>query len=133
MTRRPLAALLAWRPPLGFPLRPSLPPQQPVIAGGDTGGEGSGGAAIEGDGSGGAATGGTDSEGAASLGDIGAEGDPAGGPGAGQPQQPGLLETLSPQQILSFKSIIHAQLIMIFFAILLQEHSYGLGHGWVLI
>ncbi|CAI7769202.1 unnamed protein product, partial [Closterium sp. NIES-54] len=52
-----------------------------------------------GEGSGGAATGGVDSGGAVSPRDVGAEGDPAGGPGAGQPQQPGLLETLSPQQI----------------------------------
>ncbi|CAI7809349.1 unnamed protein product, partial [Closterium sp. NIES-53] len=59
----------------------SSPPQQPAAvdsgaaAGDDTGGEGSGGAETE------------------------AMGDPAGGPGAGQPQHPGLLETLSPQQI----------------------------------
>ncbi|CAI7810387.1 unnamed protein product [Closterium sp. NIES-53] len=65
--------------PPGFPPRSSSPPQQPSTVGGDTRG--------------------VDSGGAVSPRDVGAEGDPAGGPGAGQPQQPGLLETLSPQQI----------------------------------
>ncbi|CAI7911586.1 unnamed protein product [Closterium sp. NIES-53] len=89
----------------GFPPRPSSPPQQPAAvesgaaAGGDTRGEGSGGAETEGEGSGGAATGGADSGGAASPSGSGAKGDPDGGPGARQPQQHGLLETLSPQQI----------------------------------
>ncbi|CAI7832717.1 unnamed protein product [Closterium sp. NIES-54] len=76
--------------PPGFPPRPSSPPHQHAAvdsgaaASGDTGGEGSWGAAT-----GGAAipSGGR------------AVGDPARGPGAGQPQQLGLLETLLPQQI----------------------------------
>ncbi|CAI7819382.1 unnamed protein product [Closterium sp. NIES-53] len=113
-------ALLAWRPPPpppppGFPPRPSSPPQQPAAvdsgatSGGDTGGEGSGGAKTEGEGSRGAATGGADFGGAAGAGGatgagdagvaagargagpagagspsgVGAVGDPAGGPGAG--------------------------------------------------
>ncbi|CAI7902706.1 unnamed protein product [Closterium sp. NIES-54] len=78
--------------PSGVPPRPSSPPQQPAAvnsgagAGGDTGGEGSGGAETEGEGFCGPSGG-------------GAVGDMAGGPRAGQPQQPGLLKTLSPQLI----------------------------------
>ncbi|CAI7802973.1 unnamed protein product [Closterium sp. NIES-53] len=53
----------------------------------------------EGEGSGGAATRGADFGGAASPSGGGAVGDPVGGPGARHPQQPGLVETLSPQQI----------------------------------
>ncbi|CAI7733609.1 unnamed protein product [Closterium sp. NIES-54] len=79
-TRRPLAALHAWRTPPGFPPRLSLPPPQPAAvdsgaetAGAEPGGaeadtEGSGGAATGGAGSGGAETGGADSGGAASPG-----------------------------------------------------------------
>ncbi|CAI7734786.1 unnamed protein product [Closterium sp. NIES-54] len=59
----------------------------------------SGGSATRGAGSGGAATGGANSRGAASPSGGGAVGDPAGGLGAGQPPQPDLLETLSPQAI----------------------------------
>ncbi|CAI7757486.1 unnamed protein product [Closterium sp. NIES-53] len=116
MTRRPLAALHAWRPPPWFPPRSSSPPPQPAAmdsgaetAGAEPGGaetecEGSGGAAPEGTatggaGSRGAATGGADSRGVASLSGGGAVGDPVGGPGAGQPPQPDLPETLSPQAI----------------------------------
>ncbi|CAI7826563.1 unnamed protein product [Closterium sp. NIES-54] len=62
-----------------------------------TGGASSGGATTEGAGSWGAATGGADSGGPASPSGGGAMGDPAGGPG--QPPQPDLLETLSPQAI----------------------------------
>ncbi|CAI7880217.1 unnamed protein product [Closterium sp. NIES-53] len=125
-TRRPLAALHAWRPPPGFPPRPSLPPPQPAAMyygaetagaepggaesegegsrgattrGAATGGAGSGGAATGGAGSWGAATGGADSGGTASPFGGGAVGDPARGPGAGQPPQPDLLEMLSPQAI----------------------------------
>ncbi|CAI7895431.1 unnamed protein product [Closterium sp. NIES-53] len=68
-----------------------------------------GGAEIEGEGSGGAgsrgavtegvATGGADSGGATSPSGGGVVGDPAGGPRAGQPLRPDLLETLSPQAI----------------------------------
>ncbi|CAI7838865.1 unnamed protein product [Closterium sp. NIES-53] len=58
-----------------------------------------GGSATRGAGSGGAATGGANSRGAASPSGGGAVGDPAGGLGAGQPPQPDLLETLSPQAI----------------------------------
>ncbi|CAI7858332.1 unnamed protein product, partial [Closterium sp. NIES-54] len=108
-TRRPLAALHAWRPPPGFPPWPSLPPPQPAAVdygaetagaepgGAETEGEGSGGAAIGGAGSWGFATGGADSGGAVSPSGGGAVGDPVGGPGARQPPQPDLLETLSPQ------------------------------------
>ncbi|CAI7916344.1 unnamed protein product [Closterium sp. NIES-54] len=67
--------------------------------GAETEGEGSGGAATRVAGSGGAETGGADSGGAASPSGGGAVGDPPGGPGAGQPLQLGLLETLSPQVI----------------------------------
>ncbi|CAI7924528.1 unnamed protein product [Closterium sp. NIES-54] len=66
-TRRPLAALHTWRPPPGFPPRPSSPPPQPPAM--DSGAE-----------------------------TTGAE-PGVGGPGARHPQQPGLVETLSPQQI----------------------------------
>ncbi|CAI7873642.1 unnamed protein product [Closterium sp. NIES-53] len=62
-------------------------------------GEGCGGVATGGAGSGGAETGGADSGGAASPSGGGDVGDPTGGPGAGQPQQPDLLETLSLQAI----------------------------------
>ncbi|CAI7777611.1 unnamed protein product, partial [Closterium sp. NIES-53] len=97
--------------PPGFLPRPSSPPPQPATVdsraetadaepgGAQTEGEGSGGAATGGAGSGGAAIGGADSRGAASPSGGGAVGDPAGGPGAGQPPQPDLLETLSPQAI----------------------------------
>ncbi|CAI5994643.1 unnamed protein product [Closterium sp. NIES-64] len=68
--------------PPGFPPRLSSPPQQPAVGG--TTCEGSGGAHSGGD---------------ASPSGGAAEGDPTGGPGAGQPQQPGLLERLSLQQI----------------------------------
>ncbi|CAI7883918.1 unnamed protein product [Closterium sp. NIES-54] len=107
--------------PLGFPPRLSLPPPQPAAVdsraettgaepgGAETEGEGSGGAATGGAGSGGAATGGAgswgavtrgaDSRGTASPSGGRAVGDPAGGPGAGQPPQPNLLETLLPQAI----------------------------------
>ncbi|CAI5956011.1 unnamed protein product [Closterium sp. NIES-65] len=67
-----------------------------------TGGAGSGGAASGGagsGGSGGAASGGADFGGAASPSGGGVVGDPAGDPGVGQPPQPDLLETLSPQAI----------------------------------
>ncbi|CAI7751474.1 unnamed protein product [Closterium sp. NIES-54] len=102
--------------PPGFPPRPSLPPPQPAVVdsgaetagaeprGAETEGEGSGGVAtrgvaIGGAGSGGAATRGADSGGAEIPSGGGAVGDPAGGPRAGQPPQPDLLETLSPQAI----------------------------------
>ncbi|CAI7814321.1 unnamed protein product [Closterium sp. NIES-53] len=112
--------------PPGFPPRPSLPPLQPVAVdsgaetagaklgsaetegegfggaatgGAATGGAGSGGAATRGAGSWGATTGGADSWGPASPSGGGAVGDPAGGPGAGQPPQTDLLETLLPQAI----------------------------------
>ncbi|CAI7807456.1 unnamed protein product [Closterium sp. NIES-53] len=88
--------------PPGFLPRPSLPPLQPAavdsraeIAGAEPGGaetegEGSGGAttrvaATGGTGSWGAATGGADSGGPSSPSGGGAVGDPARGPGAGQP------------------------------------------------
>ncbi|CAI7901929.1 unnamed protein product [Closterium sp. NIES-54] len=72
--------------------------------GAETEGEGSGGAATRGAGSGGAgsggaAIGGADSRGAAISCGGGAVGDPVGGPRAGQPPQPDLLEMLSPQAI----------------------------------
>ncbi|CAI7821077.1 unnamed protein product [Closterium sp. NIES-53] len=82
-----------------------LPPQGPTPSGvSQTEGEGSGGAAPRvaatgGASSGDAATGGADFGGAASPSGGGPVGDPAGGPGAGQPPQPDLLETLSPQAI----------------------------------
>ncbi|CAI7842231.1 unnamed protein product [Closterium sp. NIES-54] len=102
--------------PPGFPPRPSSPPPQPASVdsgaetagaepgGAETEGEGSGGAATGGAGSGGDATRGADSGGADSGGATipsgsGAVGDLVGGPGAGQPSQPDLLEMLSPQQI----------------------------------
>ncbi|CAI7859565.1 unnamed protein product [Closterium sp. NIES-54] len=87
--------------PPGFPPRPSSPPPQPAVvdSGAKTVGAESGGAETEGVGSGGAATRGADSWGPASPSGGGALGDPTGGPGAGQPPQPGLLETLSPQAI----------------------------------
>ncbi|CAI7838814.1 unnamed protein product, partial [Closterium sp. NIES-53] len=102
--------------PPGFPPRPSSPPPQPAgvdsgaeTAGAEPGGaetedEGFGSAATGGVGSGGAATGGAVTGGAdsgvpASPGGGGALGDPAGGPRAGQPPRPDLLETLSPQAI----------------------------------
>ncbi|CAI7914672.1 unnamed protein product [Closterium sp. NIES-54] len=97
--------------PPGFPPRPSSPPPQPaaVDSGAETAGAEFGGAETEGEGPGGATTGGTGSWGAATRGADsggpaspsggGAVGDPAGGPGAGQPPQPDLLETLSPQAI----------------------------------
>ncbi|CAI7907902.1 unnamed protein product [Closterium sp. NIES-54] len=105
----------------GFPPRPSSPSPQPAVvdSGAETAGAEPGGAEKEGEGSGGAATGGAGSWGAETGGagswgvatggaDFGgpvspsgggAVGDPAGGPGAGQPMQPDLLETLSPQVI----------------------------------
>ncbi|CAI7872490.1 unnamed protein product [Closterium sp. NIES-53] len=125
-TRRPLAALHAWRPPLCFPPRPSLPPPQPAavdsrvetagaeLGGAEIEGEGSWGAATSGavtrgagfgsaatgvTGSGGAATGGADSGGPASPSGGGAVGDPDGGPGVGHLPQPDRVETLSPQAI----------------------------------
>ncbi|CAI7923630.1 unnamed protein product [Closterium sp. NIES-53] len=112
--------------PPGFPPRSSSPPLQPAAVdsgaetagaepgdaetegkgsrgaatgGAATGGAGSRGAATGGAGSWGAATGGADSGGPASPSVGGAVGDPARGPGAGQPQQPDLLETLSLQAI----------------------------------
>ncbi|CAI7794935.1 unnamed protein product [Closterium sp. NIES-54] len=95
----------------GFPPQPSSPPPQPAVVdsgsetagaepgGAETEGEGFGVAATGGAGSGGAATGGADSGGATSPSGGGAVGDPAGGLGVGQPPQPDLLETLSPEQI----------------------------------
>ncbi|CAI7776463.1 unnamed protein product, partial [Closterium sp. NIES-53] len=70
---------------LGFPPRPSLPPPQPaaVDSGTETTGAEPRGVETEGEGSGGGATW------------VAA----TGGPGAGQPPQPDLLETLSPQAI----------------------------------
>ncbi|CAI7762554.1 unnamed protein product [Closterium sp. NIES-53] len=98
--------------PPGFPPRPSSPPPQPAAVdygaetagaepgGAETeGGAATGGAATRGAGCWGAATGGADSRGPASPSCGGAVGDPAGGPGAGQPPQPDLLETLSLQAI----------------------------------
>ncbi|CAI7792469.1 unnamed protein product [Closterium sp. NIES-53] len=102
--------------PLGFPPRLSSPPPQPAAVdfgaepgGAEREGEGSGGAATGGvatggAGSGGAVTGGVGSGGADSGADAspiggGAVGNPTGGHGAGQPPQPDLLETLSPQAI----------------------------------
>ncbi|CAI7837568.1 unnamed protein product, partial [Closterium sp. NIES-53] len=92
--------------PPGFPPRPSSPPPQPAAvncgaktAGVEPGGESYGGAETKGEGSRGAATGGADCGGAASPSGGGVVGDPTGGPGARQPQQLGLLETLSLQQI----------------------------------
>ncbi|CAI7744156.1 unnamed protein product [Closterium sp. NIES-54] len=97
--------------PPGFPPRSSSSPPQPVdvdsgaeIAGAEPGGaetegEGYGGAATGGAATGGAATGGADYGGDASPNGGGAVGDPVGGPGAGQPPQLDLLETLSPQAI----------------------------------
>ncbi|CAI7847852.1 unnamed protein product, partial [Closterium sp. NIES-53] len=74
-------------PPQG--LAPSGVSQvDPPPLGAEAEGEGSGGAATGGAGSWGAATGGADSGGAASLSGCGAVGDPARGPGAGQPPQP---------------------------------------------
>ncbi|CAI7788578.1 unnamed protein product [Closterium sp. NIES-53] len=107
--------------PPGFPPRPSSLPPKPaaVDSGAETvgaepggaetkregsGGAGSGSAATGGAGSGGAGsrgaeTRGADSGGAAGPSSGGAVGDPVGGPGAGQPPQPDLLETLSSQAI----------------------------------
>ncbi|CAI7859176.1 unnamed protein product, partial [Closterium sp. NIES-54] len=102
--------------PPGFPPRPSSPPPQPAavdsraesagaeFGGAEPKGEGSGGAVsggatTGGDGSWVVATGGVDSGGPASPSGGGAVGDPAGGPGAGQPLQLDLLETLSLQVI----------------------------------
>ncbi|CAI7808116.1 unnamed protein product [Closterium sp. NIES-54] len=65
----------------------------------ETKGEGSGGAATGGAGSWRVVTGGADSGGPARPSGSGAVGDPTGGPGAGQPPQPDLLETLSPRAI----------------------------------
>ncbi|CAI7897018.1 unnamed protein product [Closterium sp. NIES-53] len=82
-------------PPWTNPSYRVLLPQHPAAvdygagAGGDTRGEGSGGAETEVEGSGGSATGGADSRGDASPSGGGAVGDPAGGPGAGQPQHSG--------------------------------------------
>ncbi|CAI7856379.1 unnamed protein product [Closterium sp. NIES-53] len=67
--------------------------------GAETEDEGSGGAATGGAGSWGAVTGGADSGGPARPSGGRAVGDPAGDPGAGQPPQLDLLETLSPQAI----------------------------------
>ncbi|CAI7787064.1 unnamed protein product [Closterium sp. NIES-53] len=85
----------------GFPPRPSSPPQQPgaVDSRAKPAGAKPGGAETEGEGSGGAATGGADSGDPASPSGGGAMVDPIGGPGAGQPLQPDLLETLLPQEI----------------------------------
>ncbi|CAI7838708.1 unnamed protein product [Closterium sp. NIES-54] len=107
--------------PPGFPPRLSSSPPQPaaVDSGAETAGAEPWGAEIEGEGSGvaatggassggaakgvagswGAATGGADSGGPTSPRGGGAVGDPAGGPGVGQPPQPDLLETLSLQAI----------------------------------
>ncbi|CAI7903741.1 unnamed protein product, partial [Closterium sp. NIES-53] len=107
--------------PPGFPPWPSSPPPQPAAVdsgaktagaepgGAETEGAGFGGAASGGAGSGDAVTGGAsswgstnggaDSRGTASPSGGGAVGDPARGPGAGQPPQPDLIETLSPQAI----------------------------------
>ncbi|CAI7868846.1 unnamed protein product [Closterium sp. NIES-54] len=87
--------------PLGFLPRPSSPPPQPASMDSRAGTAGAkpGGAETKGEGSGGVATGVADSRGAASPSGGGAVGDPAGGPGAGQPLQPDLLEMLSPQAI----------------------------------
>ncbi|CAI7742546.1 unnamed protein product [Closterium sp. NIES-54] len=107
--------------PPGFLPRPSSPPPHPAAVdsgaetagaepggaktegegsrGAATGGAGFGGPATGGAGSWGAATGGADSGGPTSPSGGGAVGDPTGGPGAGQPQQPDLLEMLSPQAI----------------------------------
>ncbi|CAI7814489.1 unnamed protein product [Closterium sp. NIES-53] len=112
--------------PHSFPPQPSSPPPRPATVdsgaetacaetgGAETEGKGSkgaanGGAGSRGTGSGGAATGGAGSWGAATGGaDFrgpaipsggGAVGDPAGGPGAGQPPQPDLLESLLPHAI----------------------------------
>ncbi|CAI7894714.1 unnamed protein product [Closterium sp. NIES-53] len=112
--------------PPSFRPRPTSPPPQPAAVdsgaetagaeprGAETGGEGSGGVASGGAATGGAisgvaaiggadswgdATGAADSGGPASPSGGGAVGDPAGGPRAGQPPQPDLLETLSPQAI----------------------------------
>ncbi|CAI7929706.1 unnamed protein product [Closterium sp. NIES-54] len=97
--------------PPGFPPRPSSTPPQPAAVesgaetagaepgGVETEGEGSVGAATKGAVSWGAATGGADSGGPACPSGGGAVGDPTGGLGAGQPPQPNLLETLSPQAI----------------------------------
>ncbi|CAI7805481.1 unnamed protein product [Closterium sp. NIES-53] len=90
--------------PPGFPPRPSSPPPQPAAmdSGAEIAGAEPGGAAIEGEGgagSWGVATRGADSGGPASPSGGGAVGDLVGGPGAGQPPLPDLLETLSPQAI----------------------------------
>ncbi|CAI7802071.1 unnamed protein product [Closterium sp. NIES-53] len=107
--------------PPGFPPRPTSPPPQPAAVdsgaetagaepwGAETEGEGSGGAATGGAGYGGAAsggagswgnvTGGADSRDPASPRGGGVVDDSGGDPGAGQPPQPDLLETLSPQAI----------------------------------
>ncbi|CAI7870413.1 unnamed protein product [Closterium sp. NIES-53] len=111
--------------PPGFPPRPSSPPPQPAavdcraetagaeLGGADTEGEGSGGAANGGPGSGGAATGGAGSRGVVTAGAEsggpaspsggGAVSDPARGPRDGQPPQPDLLDTFSPQAIRAWK------------------------------
>ncbi|CAI7922564.1 unnamed protein product, partial [Closterium sp. NIES-53] len=102
--------------PPGFPPRLSSPLPQPVAvdSGAETAGAESGGAEPEGEGFGGAGSGGATTGGAGSWGsatggaDSGrpaspsggrAVGDPRGGPGVGQPPQPDLFETLSPQAI----------------------------------
>ncbi|CAI7910350.1 unnamed protein product [Closterium sp. NIES-54] len=102
--------------PPGFLPRPSSPPPQPTAmdsgaevagvepGGAETEGEGSRGAATRGATTGGASswgatTGGADSGGPVRPSGGGAVGDPIGGPGAGQPPQPDLFETLSPQAI----------------------------------
>ncbi|CAI7737429.1 unnamed protein product [Closterium sp. NIES-54] len=69
------------------------------LGGAETEGEGSGGAGSGGATTGGAGSWGADSGGPASSSGGGAVGDPTGGPGAGQPPQHNLLETLSPQAI----------------------------------
>ncbi|CAI7854922.1 unnamed protein product [Closterium sp. NIES-53] len=97
-------------PPQGLaPLGVSQVDPPPLVepletAGGESGvaepeGEGSGGATTRVAGSWGAATGVADSGGPMSPSGGGAVGDPAGGPGARQPPQPDLLETLLPQAI----------------------------------
>ncbi|CAI7855080.1 unnamed protein product [Closterium sp. NIES-54] len=96
--------------PPGFRPRLTSPPPQPatVDSEAETAGAEPGdaaatrGAATEGAGSGGAATGGAYSGGDVSPSGGGAVCDPAGGPRAGKPPQPDLLETLSPQAILAW-------------------------------
>ncbi|CAI7755176.1 unnamed protein product [Closterium sp. NIES-54] len=83
--------------PHSFPPQPSSPP--PRLATVDSGAETACAETGGGAGSWGAATGGADFRGPAIPSGGGAVGDPAGGPGAGQPPQPDLLETLLPHVI----------------------------------